>query len=108
MSNAWYFDTGNEQVGPLSIQELTATLATYPDPRGMFVWRAGFEDWKRACEVWDLANLLPPTSQRPLPPVSTTVKADPQSRNAGVSHVGELHNEPPEAPHTRQYNNFIA
>jgi hypothetical protein len=74
----------------------------------MFVWRPGFEDWKRACEVWDLANLLPPTSQRPLPPLSTTVKADPQSRNAGVSHVGELHNEPPEAPHTRQYNNFIA
>jgi hypothetical protein len=104
MSDAWYFDDGGRQVGPLGIVELTVTLATYPDPRGMFVWRAGFEDWKMAGDVWELANLLPPTP----PSFPATVKADLESRNVGVPLVAQPDNRLPEATRTRQYNNFIA
>jgi GYF domain 2 len=105
MSDAWYFDDGRGAVGPLSGQELAATLTSYPNPQSMFVWRAGFEEWKRPGDVWELADLLPATPQPPPLPPSMSVRADPYVR---VSQVSEPDNELPAAPHVRKYNNFIA
>jgi hypothetical protein len=66
MSNDWYFDDGGEQVGPLSLRELMARLKTYDSPREIFVWRAGFDDWRRARDVWELTS-LPDWSLEPRP-----------------------------------------
>jgi hypothetical protein len=35
MSDAWYFIDGEEQVGPLTVEELTAALNLYPNLSGV-------------------------------------------------------------------------
>ena len=76
MSDAWYLHDGKKQFGPFTVHELIATLATYPNPLGIFTWRAGFEGWRSSGDVPELANLL----SAPPPPCLPTLKADPQSR----------------------------
>jgi hypothetical protein len=93
MSDAWYLHDGKKQFGPFTVHELIAKLATYPNPLGIFTWRAGFEGWRSSGDVPELANLL----SAPPPPCLPTLKADPESR-IGLS----------EAKGTASHNNFIA
>jgi hypothetical protein len=50
----WYYADSEGHVGPLTLQELKETLATFPDARNVFVWCESFTDWKRAWEVPEL------------------------------------------------------
>jgi GYF domain 2 len=93
MSDAWYFHDGKKKFGPFALHELIAKLATYPNPLGIFTWRAGFEGWRSSGDVPELANLL----SAPPPPCLPTLRADPESR-IGLS----------EAKGTASHNNFIA
>ena len=47
----------------MSLDELKAKLRDV-DTREVFVWRAGFDDWKR---VEDVAEVMPPRPQQPPP-----------------------------------------
>ena len=94
MTDAWYFHDGKRQFGPLADQELITKLKSYPNPRGIFICRAGFEGWRRSGDVPELANLLSAAPPPCLPPLT----ADLESRIGGFS----------EAKDTSCYNNFIA
>jgi GYF domain 2 len=64
MSDVWYYTDKNGQVGPLTLQELKETLATFATANAsdVLVWRDGFPDWKPARDIVELGG------QTPLPP----------------------------------------
>src|SRR5580692_3439147 len=64
MPDSWYITINGTEVGPLTLQELKATLATFADAKDMLVWRDGLADWK---PVRDLRELL--FQAAPLPPL---------------------------------------
>jgi hypothetical protein len=69
MSDIWYYADQNGPVGPITIRDLKDALATFSDPKSVFVWRDGFASWTRAGDVSELkapvaAAAVPP----PLPP----------------------------------------
>ena len=69
MSELWYYAEGGESRGPLSLAELVGNLSQASDPQKALVWRNGFEDWKPAGTVSELAGqLLRPPPLRPTPP----------------------------------------
>jgi hypothetical protein len=53
MEGHWYYADSRVQRGPVSLQELKATLAR-PDARHVLVWSEGLSDWMRAEEVPEL------------------------------------------------------
>lgn len=55
---AWYYGDGEDQVGPVTLDELRGTLATYSNANEVFVWCARFPDWKEAREVPELKIVL--------------------------------------------------
>ena len=65
VSDTWYFSNGKDQVGPLGLEALKATLATYDNARDLLVWRQGFAEWKRATDVPELGAT--PITPPPLP-----------------------------------------
>jgi len=62
-SDMWWCVQSDRQDGPMSLDELKAKLRDV-DTREVFVWRAGFDDWKR---VEDVAEVMPPRPQQPPP-----------------------------------------
>jgi hypothetical protein len=54
----WYYADAEEQVGPLSLDELRSALATYSNAKEVFVWCDRFPDWKQAGEVPELKLAL--------------------------------------------------
>lgn len=65
---AWYYaDEQRQTVGPVPQDRLIAILSGMERPDEVFVWRAGFDDWKRASEVEEMHS--PVSAKPPLPPV---------------------------------------
>src|SRR5919199_1636413 len=56
MSDTWYYADRSGRVGPFSLADLKARLAGLPNAADVFVWRAGFQDWKRVGEVAELGG----------------------------------------------------
>ena len=67
VQDVWYYADRNGQVGPLSLQKLRETLASFSTANAsdVSVWHAGFEDWKFAKDVPELGALQTP----PPPPL---------------------------------------
>jgi hypothetical protein len=63
MSDKWWCVQFGRQDGPMSLDALKAKLRDV-DTREVFVWRDGFDDWKR---VEDVAELTPPRPPQPPP-----------------------------------------
>ena len=69
MSDDWYYADRSERIGPVSTEALKAALAKFQNAASVYVWRAGFTDWKRAGEVaelWTGAPPPPPFVQAPM------------------------------------------
>src|SRR5262245_10407124 len=65
MSNTWYYADGESTRGPMSLADLTSSLSRAPDPASVLVWRSGFETWRPAGDVEDVAtSLFKPRSLR--------------------------------------------
>jgi hypothetical protein len=66
VSDDWYYDLDGGQVGPLSLGELRQELAKLSRRKQVFVWRAGFTDWKLAGDVPEITaqNSAPPPLRR--------------------------------------------
>lgn len=58
MSDAWYFVDGDEQVGPVTHEQLRRFLLSRTGAENVFVWRKGFSDWKAVREVTELAAIF--------------------------------------------------
>jgi uncharacterized membrane protein YhaH (DUF805 family) len=56
MSDTWYYADQSGRVGPFGLQELKARLGKIPNARDLYVWRAGFADWKRVGDVAELGG----------------------------------------------------
>lgn len=55
MPDAWYYATPEEQVGPITLQELKETLPTLPNVRDVYIWHNSLPEWIRA---GDLAEIV--------------------------------------------------
>jgi hypothetical protein len=68
MSEFWYYAEGNETRGPIAFDQLIKLLSQLPTPRGVLVWREGFDNWKAAENVREIAEKLirpPPLPTKP-------------------------------------------
>jgi hypothetical protein len=74
MSEFWYYAQGDETRGPITFDQLITLLSLPPSPRGVLVWREGFDDWTAAENVREIAEKLvrPP----PLPSSSVTARSE--------------------------------
>jgi hypothetical protein len=64
MSDVWYYsDDSGKQVGPLSLDDLRTALRTIPKRKPIFIWRAGFANWRPVSDVPEIFDAAPP----PLP-----------------------------------------
>jgi hypothetical protein len=71
MAEYWYHVQGSAPVGPVAAEELKGLLRSTPSWREILVWRAGFENWKKAPEVEELTPKpppLPPEAESPSRP----------------------------------------
>ena len=69
MSDIWYYSDGEKSVGPISLFDLTAILSIVSNAKDVLVWQNGFEHWKRAADVPELASfVIKPPPLPPLPP----------------------------------------
>jgi GYF domain 2 len=77
MSELWYYAEGNETRGPIGFDQLIELLPQLPTPKAVLVWREGFDDWRAAENIREIAEKLirPPPLSRSLPssrsPIST-------------------------------------
>jgi GYF domain 2 len=58
VSDGWHYAEGQKTVGPLTLTEMQRVLSKVAEPRNLLVWKAGFEEWKRAGNVPELAQLI--------------------------------------------------
>jgi hypothetical protein len=63
MADQWWCVQFGRQDGPMSLDELKVRLRDV-DTREVFVWRDGFDDWKR---VEDVPEVMPPRPLQPPP-----------------------------------------
>jgi hypothetical protein len=51
MPDAWYYSTEEEQVGPITLQELKKTLPTLPNVKDVYIWHDSLPEWIRAGDL---------------------------------------------------------
>jgi GYF domain 2 len=62
VSDDWYYLSSHGHVGPLSLEELKETLASFQNGQDVPVWREGFANWRKAGDVPEI------DAETPLPP----------------------------------------
>jgi len=67
--DAWYYVIGNDRKGPVDESKIKDLLAEGQINQESYVWRKGFEGWKKVKEVEDLKKLSSPPPMEPLPPL---------------------------------------
>ncbi len=58
MEQGWFYAEGERSVGPLSFDALTAALRRMPEPGKALVWRTGFDEWRPARDIAELADRI--------------------------------------------------
>jgi hypothetical protein len=115
MSEFWYYAQGNETRGPIAFDQLTKLLSQLPSPRGILVWREGFDDWKAAENVREIVEKLvrpPPLPRSPVTARTETVTVpapkDAVTDEHGPVTVGGYHQQfgtiRPELPSDQKAN----
>jgi hypothetical protein len=84
----WYYVDHKHQVGPLTLSDLRATLVAAGNVQEIFVWSAGFPDWKPVRDVPELSDLV---KKRALP----VSQFDIAQNKGGESMVASHSKEPP-------------
>jgi hypothetical protein len=88
MPDSWYIAVNGTEVGPMTLQELKATLATFANAKDMLVWRNGLVDWKPVRDLPEL--LLQAAPSPPLPPAPSVPPAPSIQREAMRSRSSAL------------------
>jgi hypothetical protein len=97
MADEWYYARDGEAVGPFTLGDLKAGLAQVPDWQDLRVWREGFDAWRKAGDVEELAGgssapLAVPKRQdaqaRPPSKAATTEQRSPRKRSIGKVLAG--------------------
>ena len=85
MPDSWYIAINGTEVGPMTLQELKATLATFADAKDMLVWRDGLADWKPVRDLPELLFQAAPSP--PLPPAPSVQREAMRSRSNALSDI---------------------
>jgi hypothetical protein len=85
MPDSWYIAINGTKVGPLTLQELKATLATFANAKDMLVWRDGSADWKPVRDLPELLFQAAPSP--PLPPAPSVQREATRSRSSALSDI---------------------
>lgn len=57
MSN-WYYVDGSDRVGPVTEEKLSTLLLDNTLNSESYIWKAGFDNWQKFCDVEELYHLL--------------------------------------------------
>lgn len=71
MEKIWFIDIGGKTEGPFSFYDLRADSRITPDT---WVWKKGFEGWKKAREVPELRSLFEDSTPNDEEPVTLVKK----------------------------------
>src|ERR1700681_50873 len=109
MSEFWYYAEGNETRGPIALDQLIKLLSQLPTPKGIPVWREGFDDWKAAENVREIAEkLIRPPPLRPRPAVTEITVKDATADQEGLDTIEQYRRQfgkdKPELPLDRNAN----
>jgi hypothetical protein len=85
MPDSWYIAINGAKVGPLTLQELKATLTTFANAKDIPVWRDGLADWKPVQDLPELRSQTAP-SPPPLPAPRVQREAKP-SRSSALNDI---------------------
>jgi hypothetical protein len=99
MPDAWYYSTAEEQVGPISLQELKNTLPTLPNAKDVYIWHDSLPEWIRAGDLAEfVARKSAPVHREPDDdgdnnPSAQDEEADAQRGSTSLDelHLDELH-----------------
>lgn len=70
----WYTASDGKQSGPFAFGELVQRVRDGVTQPRHYVWRDGYDGWKRVRDVPDLAQLIPQEKKRPPPPPPAPVE----------------------------------
>ncbi len=85
MEQGWFYAEDERSVGPISFDALAAALLRMPEPGKTLVWRDGFEAWRPAKDVPELAGRLlkrAPVVATPDPGIDRWSASDTQSQSS--------------------------
>jgi hypothetical protein len=102
----WYYVDAGDVQGPVSRWALLRLLVAHDVPEDTLVWRAGMDDWTRACLVPEVASLLPP--EAPSPPDEGSSRAEAGSVDAGPAPAREEPVFHPHSPSERSGRGVVA
>lgn len=99
MPDAWYYSTPDEQVGPITLQELKKTLPTLPNARDVYIWHDSLPEWIRAGDLAQFVARKSTSVQKAEPhendnsPDAQDAPTDAQWGNTPLDelHLDELH-----------------
>lgn len=72
----WYTAADGKQSGPYAFGELVQRVRDGLTQPRHYVWRDGYDGWKRVRDVPDLAQLIPHEKKRPPPPPPVAVESN--------------------------------
>ena len=76
----WYYSQNNQQLGPVSEEQLKSLLSSASLPGSSLVWKEGMTDWKPVTEIPELAMALTVSSPSAYTPPASNPYASPQSQ----------------------------
>jgi hypothetical protein len=99
MPDAWYYSTSEEQVGPITLQELKKTLPTLPNVKDVYIWHDSLPEWIRAGDLAEFVARRSASVQKAEPDDDSDNNPGPQAAAAdgqwGATldelHLDELH-----------------
>ncbi len=65
MSVDWYYVEGEKRVGPIKEEQLIIKVKEGDLGEDNFVWKKGFDNWKKLKDVSELSNIVDETSEIP-------------------------------------------
>jgi hypothetical protein len=85
MADGWHYAEGEEVKRAISFDEIRIALSKAPDPHKVLVWKPGFNDWRFAGDIEELAGLFPkppplPTARPPKFKASSDPEAPAQAK----------------------------
>jgi len=89
MDKIWYIYIKGQTEGPFSFDDLKQDIRLSPDT---FVWRQGFEGWKRIRDVIELAELF---EEKEEPPIDEESQETGFSSSMNDELVADFGDEPP-------------
>ncbi len=84
MAQNWYYARGNQQFGPVALEQLVGLLASGQVQQGDLVWADGMAEWAPASTVPELSPKPAPVAPNPMPvnpATSSPIAANPYATN---------------------------